>query len=124
MFSIFKYNNLKLSFNFGGDFLINCFCEVLYSMELSLIILFSLLGISFLLLVSLLIFGLVIRSMIKKFVASKVNYVDNRVARQDNKVLILDNAIKSAEKCKLELTDRIEKLRSQLLEENKKLGVK
>ena len=107
------YNNWKLSFNFGGDFLKSIICEVV-NMELSLIVLFVILGFLILLLISFLIFGLVIRSLIKKVISGKVSYVDNRVGKQDNKFLVLDNAIKSAENLKSELNDRILKLKAEL----------
>lgn len=111
----FIYNkSVRLSFNFGGDLILKKILGVISYMDLSLVVLFVVLGVLCLLLISILIFGLIIRSMIKKFIASKINYVDNRVAKQDNKILVLDDAIKSAEGLKSELDNRILKLKTEL----------
>ena len=42
--------------------------------------------------------------------------------KKDNRLLVLSDAIAAAEKCKKELLDKIDCLKSQLVEETKKVG--
>ena len=86
-------------------------------MEISLILLCTIVGVLLLLSLSIIIFGIIIWHSIKKLSNGKVSYVDNRVEKQDNKVLVLADAIKSAEKYKDELNSRIENLKCQMVKE-------
>lgn len=86
-------------------------------MEISLILLCTIVGVLLLLSLAIIIFGIIIWHSIKKLSNGKVSYVDNRVEKQDNKVLVLADAIKSAEKYKDELNSRIENLKSQMVKE-------
>lgn len=86
-------------------------------MEISLILMFTILGVLSLLCLCMVIFGLIIRLTIKKIIAGKVY----NIAKQENKVLVLTNAIKSAEKVKDALVTKIENLKNELSVEQKKV---
>lgn len=114
----FLYNKfIKLPTNFGSDLILKNITGVLKCMEISLILLCTIVGVLLLLSLSIIIFGIIIWHSIKKLSNGKVSYVDNRVEKQDNKVLVLADAIKSAEKYKDELNSRIENLKCQMVKE-------
>ncbi len=112
-----------LSFSsYGSDLLIKEFIKVILStMEISVILMFTVLGVLTLLCVSMLIFGFIIRLMIKKLLSGKIG--NNYIQKQENKVLVLSNAIKSAEKVREALTTKINNLKNELTEEQKKVVI-